>query len=978
MAHGQVTTNVPAELKSAAVGGVVASAEGIFDYNENKTQEQLNQDLKKAIEDIDVTDQIGSKLDKTEAANLYQPKGNYLTEHQDISGKANITDVYTKQQVDTALGNKQDTLADSEDVVKVTKENSVALNFANKTYNSAAFSGLGKTYLRKNIVTLEGVEKNVLTQAMVNTANTIYHIQYDYDLNGQTITLPAGCVLEFDGGSIANGFLNLNNAELRGDVNITAEPAWDETNEFWEEYKPSNLVLNVSWFGAKADGVSDDAPAIKRCIKWLHKNGATMVFDLKGTYILGDGVKDLANDPNMTLHTGYSYDPTSAVMTGEWTGISDRGAYIAAHPANIGRDISLTFFRFTNLTIEGNGVIIKSHDGNGYCKHNELFRFCGCDYLKVQDITIDANRDNRPDTWDCLGDYGFGEEIVSYDMLMSDSLYDVLQRTNTWAGGVGTREISSGYRQVQNLVLIYCNNARVENVISRGSLIDGLNYNGYSSHLPHELNVCNSIFEHSSRHNFTTGGASACVLDGCTFQFAGLKEDETTELWGSTCSNIDLEGEVGVIENVAVRNSIFRKTAKNTFVITLNARYCLVDGCRFEGAGVNPRPNKGAFKNEIKNCTFINASCPFYQEGINVHHNQFIFKDYTGSIIDYIPFNYDNSFIYGNVSGNKASIVPSRFCNNYIECSWTESVTPGAPIIRVEGNYEINDNVFVNVQGHSTLGAIMAFCKSFVGNKFIRDTDTYPWLVGGVNSNAWAALKEEINIEAIEDGVNTNVYGYKSQLKANGCVEYHITRNTSNKPFWMQLSGIKAEIEIFSSVGSSVKAHYYKTSKGGWDGVFGTYENTNSAITFTGYYHQTTAPYIKIESLTLINIHIVIYQQNKKTIDNAIILSTAPSTSGYQTFKDVNPVLNTLPSYNKWIKSHAILSKNLHKMCIKAQGDGFYTHDGWPATYATRGTTTQRPTLTADMDGFEYYDTTLHLFIHWDGTQWVNATGTAV
>ena len=45
MAHGNVTTNIPAELKSAATDGVVASAEGIFDYVQNKTQEQINQEL---------------------------------------------------------------------------------------------------------------------------------------------------------------------------------------------------------------------------------------------------------------------------------------------------------------------------------------------------------------------------------------------------------------------------------------------------------------------------------------------------------------------------------------------------------------------------------------------------------------------------------------------------------------------------------------------------------------------------------------------------------------------------------------------------------------------------------------------------------------------------------------------------------------------------------------------------------------------
>lgn len=34
------------------------------------------------------------------AADTYQPKGNYLTEHQDISGKADADDVYTKTEID--------------------------------------------------------------------------------------------------------------------------------------------------------------------------------------------------------------------------------------------------------------------------------------------------------------------------------------------------------------------------------------------------------------------------------------------------------------------------------------------------------------------------------------------------------------------------------------------------------------------------------------------------------------------------------------------------------------------------------------------------------------------------------------------------------------------------------------------------------------------------------------------------------------
>lgn len=55
--------------------------------------------------------------------------------------------------------------ADEEDIT----EQNGTLQLANKTYDKQSFSGLGRVYLRKNIVG----DKNVLTQAMINKANTI-------------------------------------------------------------------------------------------------------------------------------------------------------------------------------------------------------------------------------------------------------------------------------------------------------------------------------------------------------------------------------------------------------------------------------------------------------------------------------------------------------------------------------------------------------------------------------------------------------------------------------------------------------------------------------------------------------------------------------------------------------------------------------------------------------------------------------------
>ena len=56
--------------------------------------------------------------------------------------------------------------------------------------------------------------KNVLIQEMLAKSNTIYIIQYDYDLQGTEIILPKGCTLDFQGGSFRNGSINGNGGTL--------------------------------------------------------------------------------------------------------------------------------------------------------------------------------------------------------------------------------------------------------------------------------------------------------------------------------------------------------------------------------------------------------------------------------------------------------------------------------------------------------------------------------------------------------------------------------------------------------------------------------------------------------------------------------------------------------------------------------------------------------------------------------------------
>lgn len=145
-----------------------------------------------------------------------------------------------------------------------------------KDYDTSAFSGLGRKNLRKNVV--GGV--NVLTQEMMSAANTIYVIQYDYDLNGQTITLPAGCVLKFDGGSLKNGSIVGNSTSVEGN------------------YLFNNISFSQSFIfeiidSSKFIGYENDTALLRTLINlWLNNDVKTLYLENRTYNIIWDKTFD--------------------------------------------------------------------------------------------------------------------------------------------------------------------------------------------------------------------------------------------------------------------------------------------------------------------------------------------------------------------------------------------------------------------------------------------------------------------------------------------------------------------------------------------------------------------------------------------------------------------------------------------------------------------------------------------------------------
>lgn len=147
--------------------------------------------------------QVITFIDEDEQWRLYQFKNNLIENYNNTNYWIDLLQ---------AIAAATNIVPDDEDTAGIASGDATAIKFKNKSYNLEEFSGLGRTYLRKNIV--DG--KNILTQEMINFSKTRYIIQYDYDLNEGSITIPEGCVLDFQGGSFSNGTIISNNCKIEG------------------------------------------------------------------------------------------------------------------------------------------------------------------------------------------------------------------------------------------------------------------------------------------------------------------------------------------------------------------------------------------------------------------------------------------------------------------------------------------------------------------------------------------------------------------------------------------------------------------------------------------------------------------------------------------------------------------------------------------------------------------------------------------
>lgn len=306
-------------------------------------------------------------------------------------------------------------------------------------------------------------------QDKFNKPNHIYKITKDIDLEGQTLTIPNGCTLDFQGGSFRNGIITLDNTAIIASPTSHIFKSVDIQGTFGGDN------FHVGWIGALTTN-ADNTDAIKKAIILSGTLLMPIVFS-RGNYIVS---RPIVIDTllNNVLIKGNKATITKSTNT--TSGITESKS---TYGGNVSIDLASIL-----IVSEGHYWTIRDLSFIGGSK-NRMLNY-GITIVKGSNWYIN----------NCIFDYcSIG--LVSYGLWMSNitkvSCNDVYigfifdsNRLNDKTGTTGTS--------------ICFNNCYV-NRCNTGFLIDWLNYS--------TLNCCAVDHATTVSYRFTEG--TTVVMNGC-------------------------------------------------------------------------------------------------------------------------------------------------------------------------------------------------------------------------------------------------------------------------------------------------------------------------------------------------------------------------------------------------------------------------------------------------------------------------------
>ncbi len=201
----------------------------------------------------------------------------------DVSPSGEISIDMLSAELVEMISDSGDTITnnpDGEDLTTYDTPTGEVIRFADREYISNL--QMGSIVLRTNI--LDNV--NILSQDMISAENTMFEVRYDYDLDGETITIPYGSILNFVGGSLKNGTLNGVNTGIQAGAYQIFQSSLNLSGMFTSAFK-------AEWFGGQIHiSESEDhsdfdcASAMNHAIKQVSALDSGGLILLSGIYLI--------------------------------------------------------------------------------------------------------------------------------------------------------------------------------------------------------------------------------------------------------------------------------------------------------------------------------------------------------------------------------------------------------------------------------------------------------------------------------------------------------------------------------------------------------------------------------------------------------------------------------------------------------------------------------------------------------------------
>ena len=845
--------------------------------------------------------------------------------------------------------------------------------------------------LRKNIKEINGEKKNLLTQDDFNQENCIYKIKYNFDLNGQQITIPNNCKLDFsEGGSLYNGTILGTNL----------------LNEY----------IDVQWFMPSIN--YDALSAFKMAINLA--NSVNKRLEINNEYIINtDTDQELIIRVPIDFHNHKLTINTS----------SDKFLFTFNNPQYT-KSLSDTAKKAL-LKVLNNNIYKIDDDILSEEEKRELQLLKNC-YIKFQ---------VKPSRYDDAYIETIRQSYVDQTFYYSEQLY---------IGAVNSIEyikyneslpddVSLYYCEVYPEYMVYINNVNItfnspanfenqsyksigietigvtcsiNNVSIDGRNIKNKNYGLLNVTRCYYSNINNIKLIHNE-HDVLLGSSYSLVLYECFYIHLDNIHisDFNNKYWGHTVSHF--------CYFITITNSVLGRIDSHYRGFNYLIQNCtLTQSCRFSGGGY---------------LKFQNVNC--YTQTILMLRNDYL-SEFDGDVY------FDNITFYVNKSTNYNNCYLVELSFYYLEKEFHPN-KKDKKIHCINNIYatKINTNnktlFVVNTTDPYDKGAILPDCTIDTVNATtlilyyfttsesffhynnqningIQQMDTFIATDTTINKrcNVFATVRNAncgFNVLNSAESIINNMINYSTEYLSTIPI---ISVNVYNCKLQNIISfNWRNEVYLYNSYLNTLNL-----SSGGEGGKFTEIYIYNCRINLINTRIQ------KYPYYCIYNSQFVAYSDDNSEIEQKIINSFQNNFSN-QVLNNIlynirgcsisnyieNVLKNNLEdgsniSYIKYQLLNGNVIKNynsstdLNTLNLKIQDSSLgqiavyknripyisTTSAGkWKQVqlidpFLSKGTTSQRPTLTSENEGFQYYDTTLHEPIWWNGTQWIDGTNTPI